>query len=180
LKLRLLSYTPASANGGLLPALLAGLLATGAVVQMVLPAPDAVPDGTVPGRAPQWTLPDVGEPGLPLTAIMPRLFTPKRLGAALLGADGQPASGSEDEEKPEPKPVGPLSGGWVLGAMRVGNARAVVIRPASGGGLRLPIGSSWRGWRLVSIGDSAATFRHGGRLRHIPFGTTSIASENDQ
>ncbi len=178
LKLRLRSYAPASANGGLLPAALAALLAAGAVVQLALPAPDAMPDGTAPGRAPQWTLPDVGEPGLPSTAIIPRLFTPKRLGAALVAAGSGEAG--DDEEAPEAKPVGPLSGAWVLGAMRVGNARAVLIRPASGGGVRLPIGGSWRGWRLVGIDGNAAIFRQGGRNRRISFGTTSVASENDQ
>lgn len=178
LKLRLLSYAPASANGGVLPATLAALLMAGAVVQLALPAPDAMPDGTVSGRAPQWSLPSVGEPGLPSTAILPHLFAPKRLGAALITPGG--AEGEDTEEAPAPKPVGPLSGAWVLGTMRVGNARAVLIRPASGGGFRLPVGATWRGWQLVSIGDTAAVFRRGGRNRSISFGTTSSGSENDQ
>lgn len=171
LKQRLLSYAPTKANGALPPAFCALLMAGTATLQLMLPQETALAPSTTAGRAPDWTLPEVGEPAVVFGTAGPSLFVPARLGDT--AGDGQ----TGDTAAASPKPIGPLGGAFVLGSVRIGQSRAVLIRSSEGRVLRIARGSGYRGWRLVSIGERAATFRLGSQQREFEFGAVPVVSE---
>ena len=156
----------------MLPAGLCAVLVAAVAAQIALPVETLVPRASGEGRAATWTLPDVGVPADLPASVVPNLFTPMRLGGKIGEAAGVDENGDGEEATapPPPKPVGPLGGSWVLGTVRVGNARSVIIRPALGGSVKLPVGRVWRGWRLVSIADNFALFQRSGKTHRINFG----------
>ncbi len=169
LKLRLLSYAPTNANSALLPAFCTLLMAGTAALQLMLPQESTLAPATPAGRPPRWTLAEVGVPAAVFGAEGPSLFSPVRLtDAASEGQTGDAAAAT-------PKPIGPLGGAFVLGSVRIGQNRAVLIRSTDGRVIRIARGSGYRGWRLVSIGDRAATFRLGSQRREFEFGAAPAA-----
>jgi hypothetical protein len=175
LKHRLLSFAPSSGNRALLPAICVALMAGTAVLQLLLPQDNPL-DAPLPARrAPRWTLPEIGAPANPAGAQGSSLFAPTRLAApAGSGDDGEDSDG----EAAKPKPVGPLDGAFVLGSVRIGSGLAVLIRSTDGRVMRLARGGSYHGWRLLAIGDTAATFRLGGKQREFEYGARAEASES--
>jgi hypothetical protein len=166
LKQRLLSYRPDRANGALLRAGLALVLLAGAALQLGLPQGAAVPPVLGVSRAPDRRLPMMAQIAAPDLSGRPSLFSPLRLGGT---QTGQVIAGTA------PKPVGPLDGTFVLGAMQVGRAQALLLREESGRVLRLAPGGSYRGWYLLRIEADGARFRKGGRIMRIGFGTGAAA-----
>ena len=148
-------------------------------LQLALPGGTAVPEGEIAGRAPDWHLPALVDPAPPAAMPGGTLFSPMRVAAE------RPAATGEDGEAAAPKPVGPLDGTFLVGAMRVGHQRAVILRDAGGRVLRLAPGGRYRSWQLMAIGDDAATFRKAGRPVRIEYGSTAPAggeqaSESEQ
>ncbi len=169
LKFQLRSYAPSSANGSLLPAILAAILAAGALAQFGLSTGVTSPLEAGPVRAARWTLPVIGEPGAPAPGAIPWLFTPSRLGlptGEAASTDGDTAT----EAPPKPK-IGPLSGAWVVGSMRIKSAQAAIIHPPHAPVFRLPVGGTWRGWQLTAIQGNSALFRRSGKTHRINFDT---------
>lgn len=165
LKQRLPSYRPDRDNGAVLPAGLALLLLAGAALQLALPQSAAVPPALGASRAPDRRLPMVAQIAAPDLAGRPSLFSPLRLGGAQVGP---PDAGSPDAVTA--KPVGPLGGTFVLGAMQVGRAQALLLREESGRVLRMAPGGRYRGWHLLRIEADGAQFRKDGRITRIGFG----------
>lgn len=173
LKHRLLLFAPSSGNRALLPAICVALMAGTAVLQVLLPQDNPLAALLPAQRAPRWILPEIGAPANPAGAQGPSLFAPTRI-AAPAGT----GSGDEDGEAAKPKPVGPLDGAFVLGSVRIGAGLAVLIRSADGRVMRIARGGSYRGWRLLAIGDTAATFRLGGKRREFEYGARAETSES--
>ncbi len=168
LKQRLLSYRPDKANGALLPAGLALLLLAGAALQLALPQGSAVPPALGVSRMPDRRLPSIAQVAAPDLTGRPSLFSPLRVvGASALDAGGLGALGA--------RPIGPLDGTFVLGAVRVGAAQALLLREESGRVLRMAPGGSYRGWQLLRIAASGARFRKNGRITRIGFGASAPA-----
>ncbi len=170
LKQRLLSYRPDRANGAVLPAGLALVLLAGAALQLGLPQGAAVPPALGVSRAPDRRLPMMAQIAVPDLSGRPSLFSPLRLGGAQASQVNAGNLGAA-----APKPVGPLGGTFVLGAMQVGRAQALLLREENGHVLRLTPGGNYRGWHLLRIEADGARFRMGGRIMRIGFGAGAAA-----
>lgn len=171
LKHPLRSFAPTRANGALVPAALALLLLASAGVQIVLPRATDMPDAALAGRAPQWRLPDIATPAPPTDANL-SLFAPARMGqvAAKPNAEGAKA----------PPPPGPLGETSVIGRMRLGASRVVLLREHDGRVLHLVPGSSYRGWRLVGSDETGARLRRGRETLAVPYSAKPPAAPAPQ
>lgn len=174
LKLRLLSLAPTGANGAALPAACALLLAAGAALQLALPLPGEMPEVATAGRAPAWNLPETAALPAPNLAERPSLFSPMRL----IGAAGGAATG--DGTQAAPPPEGPVGGAFVLGAMRTGGRRVLLLRTPDKRVLRMVPGGAFRGWRLLAIEDDSGRFRKDGKTISLAFGATAPAGEDGE
>ena len=173
-KSQLRSYLPDRANGALVPAACAMLLAAALVVQIGLPAGSSLADTLVAGRSPQYALPSFGEPGA--IGLGPKsLFQPRKLaGTSVDGetsADGAPVKA--------PVRYGPLGPTAVLGSMRIGNRRVLVLKQAEGRVLHLAAGARYRGLRLVTIGATSATFGTGSNALQIAYAAAPPSAKTD-
>ena len=169
LKLRLLSLSPDRANRAALPAACATVLLAGAIVQLTLPLPKDVPADIGASRAPDWSLPGTAVFAAPALADRPSLFTPTRLVGATPVADGETSAA----------PEGPVGGAFVLGAMKTGGRRALLLRTPDRRIVKMVPGRSWDGWRLLAIGDDAARFRKDGKTITAEFGAKAATSDDD-
>lgn len=168
LKQRLLSYRPDRANGALLPAGLALVLLAGAALQLALPHGAAVPPALGVTRMPDRRLPAITDIAGPDLTGRPSLFSPLRVaGAGPSDTGGRSVVGASS--------VGPLDGAFVLGALRVGAAQALLLREEGGHVLRMAPGGTYRGWRLLRIEANGARFRKDGRIMRIGFGASAPA-----
>ncbi|MEO0031002.1 MAG: hypothetical protein RIS94_760 [Pseudomonadota bacterium] len=165
LKLRLLSFSPASAEGARLPALCALALLAGAALQLALPQGGAIPPDTGASRAADWRLPGIAALVAPSLADRASLFSPLRVVGQAPAEDDAAA-----------RPVGPLDGAFVLGTVRNGGRAIVLLREADGRIIRMAPGGSYHGARLVGIGDTAARFRQGGTTISIEYGAAAPAA----
>jgi len=152
-----------------LPAILAAILAAGALAQFALLTGETNPQEAGPVRAAQWFLPVIGEPGAPEPGAIPWLFTPSRLG--LPTGEAASEDGEAAAEAPQKPKIGPLSGAWVVGSMRIKSAQAAIIHPPHAAVFKLPVGGVWRGWRLTAIQGNSALFQRSGKTRRIIFDT---------
>ncbi|WP_421848481.1 hypothetical protein [Novosphingobium sp.] len=166
MKQRLLSYRPDRVNGALLPAGLALVLLAGAALQLALPQGATVPLASGVSRAPDRRLPAIADVAAPNLTGRSSLFSPLRV----VGA------GPFDASVVGARPVGPLGGTLVLGALRVGSAQALLLREGTGRVLRLAAGRSYRGWQLLRIEASGARFRKDGTIMRIGFGASAPAA----
>lgn len=168
LKQRLLSYRPDRANGALLPAGLALVLLASAALQLALPQGAAVPPALGVSRMPDRRLPAVTDIAGPDLTSRPSLFSPLRaVGAGPSDAGGRGVVGAGL--------VGPLNGAFVLGALRVGSAQALLLREEGGRVLRMAPGGTYRGWQLLRIETNGARFRKDGTIMRIGFGASAPA-----
>lgn len=170
LKQRLLSYRPDRANGALLPAGLALVLLAGAALQLALPQGAAVPPAFGVARAPDRRLPAITDVAAPDLAGRPSLFSPLRVIGARVAELDAASPGAV-----APEPVGPLGGTFVLGAARVGRAKALLLREEGGRVLRIAPGTGYRGWHLLGIEADGARFRKDGKITRIGFGANAPA-----
>lgn len=149
---------PERAEGTVLAALLAVLLALMLVAQGVLPQdrptpPDVPPVGLRDGPV---TIPAVSaDPVLARRSI----FTPAQSGAG--GAGGAAAA------------TGPLDGAVPAGIVRVRGAPRLVLQTPDGSNVTLRPGQSWRGWRLIGIGTDEARFARGGETITLGLGAAT-------
>ncbi len=173
LKLPLLSLAPTGANGAALPAACALLLAAGAAVQLALPLPGDMPEVANAGRAPEWRLPDTAPLPAPNLVDRPSLFSPMRL----VGASGATAA---DGTQAAPPPEGPVGGAFVLGAMRAGGRRVLLLRTPDKRVLRMVPGGAFHGWRLLAIEDNSGRFRKDGKTISVAFGATAPAGQDGE
>lgn len=151
---------PERAEGTVLAALLAVLLAMMLIAQFVLPhdrpaLPD-MPQGAV--RAESARIAAVSaEPVLARRSI----FQPTRLGGSADGAG---------------LPSGPLDGAFPAGIVRVRGAARLVLQTPDGKSVTLRPGQSWKGWRLTRIGSDDVRFRRGGETVTLDLGAADSFS----
>jgi hypothetical protein len=135
---------PERAEGTVLAALLAVLLALMLMAQFVLPAerpdPPAVPPAGL-GAAPVSLSAATADPALSRRSI----FRPTRLAAS--SAPGAP--------------IGPLDGASPVGVVKVRGAARLILQTPGGTAVTLRPGQSWQGWRLVAIGTDSVRFARG-------------------
>lgn len=171
LKQRLLSYRPDRENGALLPAGLTLVLLAGLALQLVLPQGEGTQASSAGAwHAPDRRLPAIAEVTAPDLAGRASLFSPLRILGAQAAALDPAAPGVVAL-----RPVGPLGGTFVLGALRVGRAQALLLRDEDGRVLRLAPGGSYRGWQLLRIEAQAALMRKNGSITRIGFGAGAPA-----
>jgi hypothetical protein len=139
---------PSRADGTALPALLSALLAVMVLLQFALPpAEDPI---FVPGRA---ATPQLTAEGLSLSLADPvilrsALFAPGR-------ARGQTSAAG----------TGPLDGARFVGVVRGRGFARAVLQTAEGEAASVSVGTSYHGWRLISLRNDNAVFIRDG-IRH--------------
>lgn len=170
LKQRLLSYRPDRENGALLPAGLALALLAGVALQLALPQAADVPPAFRAWRAPDRRLPALAEVAAPDLAVRASLFSPLRVLGAEAAALDPAAPGVAAL-----RPIGPLDGTFVLGALRVGQMKALLLRDEDGRVVRLAPGGAYRGWQLLRIEARAAVLRRNSTIKRIGFGAGAPA-----
>jgi hypothetical protein len=150
---------PERAEGTVLAALLALLLALMVAAQFVLPAdrpePPAVPAAGL-GTAPVALAAASADPALSRRSI----FRPTRLAAS--SAPGAPA--------------GPLDGASPAGVVKVRGAARLILQTPDGGTVTLRPGQSWQGWRLIAIGTDSVRFSRGGESVTLDIGAPVSSS----
>lgn len=147
---------PERAEGTVLAALLAVLLALMLVAQFVLPqdrpaAPDVPPAGLRGG--PVAIAAVSADPVLARRSI----FQPVRIGS------GAAASAAQ----------GPLDGATPAGIVRVRGAARLVLQTPDGSSVTLRPGQSWQGWRLIAIGSDEVRFARGSETVTLGLGAPS-------
>lgn len=149
------------------PALCALALAVLAAAQLGLTGAEPLPDPGVVGGGVRIALPEAGlRPVDPALRLAP-LFAPGRTMAAAAGTGG-------DGVPPD----------WQLaGSITVrGRGYAVMLAP-SGQVVRVPVGGSAGGMRLLSLSEEGAIFRQGGQRVAMVFGAALVpppeAAESD-
>ncbi|WP_225206581.1 hypothetical protein [Novosphingobium huizhouense] len=145
------------------------MLAVAAGLQLALPLPNDVPPDNGAGRAPDWRLPDIADLPAPSLADRASLFSPTRLVGATPSGDEAGAA----------VPEGPVGGAFVLGAMRTGGRRTLLLRTPERRIVRMAPGQSWQGWRLLAIDQDAARFRKDGKTITAAFGAKAAAQDGD-
>ena len=159
LKFPALLPRPNRADRSVLPALLTALLALMVGLQFFLPE-EAEPQ-FLPGRA---VVPIVGGQASPLFLADPAivnnaLFAPGR-------GRGKTAA------------IGPLDGATFVGVVRgKGFARAVLQQP-DGQAVSVPVGGSYRGWRLISLVNANATFMRDNVRHRVAVARGAIVTES--
>ena len=151
-----------SADAARTPLLLAGALALGLAVQVLLPAPPLPADALQPLRPalapPRFAGLAQGFPAYAAIAERP-LFTPRR--SAARGADADVA------------PEAALS---LLGVAAGGGRAAAVIR-ASGATYVAGAGEAVLGWRVVAIGSESAVVSRNGVSRTLRIGGNAAGAD---
>ena len=149
---------PERADGTVLAALLATLLALLMVAQFLLPSDrPAAPE--VPPAALQTV-------SVAIAAISPdpalarrSIFQPTRLAGGSAEGAGVPG--------------GPLDGAAPAGIVRVRGAARLVLQTPSGGSVTLRPGQSWQGWRLLAIGTEEVRFARGSETVTLGLGAAT-------
>jgi hypothetical protein len=146
---------PERAEGTVLAALLAVLLALMLGAQFVLPQDrPAVPD--VPQMAARQATPQVTLVAADPVLARRSIFQPTRLSNA--GADAASMA------------LGPLDGAVPAGIVRVRGAPRLVLQTPDGKSVTLRPGQSWQGWRLLGIGKDEVRFRRAGETITLGLG----------
>lgn len=147
---------PTRANGALLPALCAGLLAGLAGLQFAMTANPELPEPGFAGGGARSVLPLIAGSAVPEVLARSSIFAPTRTLQA----------------KSEGGAPSPLQGASVAGAVSVRGRSYAVIQRADGQIVRLPVGGRIAGQRLVSLSPDGAIFQSGATRSRIPYGTT--------
>lgn len=145
---------PSRDNGALMPALLCGVLVLMFALQFALPTDNELPTEVrrvVPARLAQNGVNRVVPDPVILKSA---LFSPSRGGGG--GASVAAA-------------VGPLDGAAVVGMVRGRGFARAVLQESDGGAVSVPVGGSYRGWRLVSLSQGNAVFNKDGERIALSF-----------
>ncbi len=137
---------PSRADGTALPALLAAVLLGMAPLQFALPDEEVRSEGAGRAVVPRATATSVGLALADPVIFRDALFAPARGRGKSAGS-------------------GPLDGAAFVGVVRGRGFARAVIQGAGGDASSVPLGGSYRGWRLVSLTDSSAVFIRDG-IRH--------------
>jgi len=152
---------PSRADGTLLPALLALLLAVLAAVQLAI-GPEAPPAERY-GRIVVPAVQHRAEPPVVIDPVILRaaIFTPGR-GS---GGDGAP-----------PAPLGPLGDAAPVGITRTRGGTRVILQRGDGAIIRLAIGARYREWRLIGVTSDAVRFAGPGGSVQVPLADRPIST----
>ena len=148
---------PSRDNGALMPALLCGVLVLMLALQFALPRDDELPTEVrrvVPARLAQS---QVGRVAADPIILRSALFSPGRGGG---GANVAAA--------------GPLDGAAVVGMVRGRGFARAVLQQSDGSAVSVPIGGSYRGWRLIALSQGNAVFSKEGERLAMAFTTGRI------
>lgn len=141
---------PSRADGTLLPALLAAVLAVAALLQFALTDGVALPPtGPVGVGAPVSPVADPVPRGIPGAVLARPLFAP----SATSGGGGGGAA--------DAAPADPLGGAQIAGSIGVGRTRVAIVTLPGGRLRRVGIGGVIAGWRLVALTDEGAVLARG-------------------
>lgn len=152
---------PSRADGTLLPALLALVLAVLAVVQLAT-GPEALPAERF-GRIVVPAVHHRAEPPVEIDPVILRaaIFTP----AHGTGTDGTP-----------PASLGPLGDAAPVGITRTRGGTRVILQRGDGAIIRLAIGGRYRDWRLIGVARDAVRFAGPGGDVRIPLADRPIST----
>lgn len=151
---------PSRANGAILPAACALVLAVAAIGQgfSVDPAPE--PPAVLGGGVRERIEAPAIAPGLvPPVLRQTDVFDPART--------ARPGSGGAAT------PSGPLGDATLAGSVQFGARAYAILQRADGVPLRLGIGSRYRGLRLIAVDAAGATFQQGAARIHVAYGAGS-------
>jgi hypothetical protein len=144
--------SPASADGTLLPAVLAGLIGLLALVRLALPSPVELPDAGFirPLRLPPLVVAPVTAD--PLILSRP-LFSPGRREAGVGGVADKGAA---------------LEGARAVGFVRVKGAASAMLQAPDGSVAMVRPGSSYKGWRIVEVQRTHVLALRGAETVRLP------------
>ena len=151
---------PNRADGSVLPAILAVVLAALVVAQFMIA--DVAEQSLVPGRV---VVPNTGEQGVSVSVADPAiirnaLFAPAR-GAGISAG------------------TGPLDGAIFAGVVKGRGFARAVLQQANGEAVSIPVNGSFHGWKLAALNNENATFVRDG-IRYIaPIGRGVISADTD-
>lgn len=153
LKRQFRSLLPTSANGALFPAACTLLLAVLAGAQLVLTAPEDLPDAGFGGGGVRVAMPQVPSAVPDPVLRAAPLFSPERtMGAAAEGGEAGPA--------------------WrLVGSITVRGRPLAIMQGPNSRVVRLAPGRGIDGMRLLSVNQSGATFLTGGKRVVMAFGS---------
>ncbi len=149
------------------PALLAGALVLGLVIQLALPQASPLADlspDVGDGRAAVRLAAKGAEPRLAVAPTYPAilgrpLFTPSRSGSTAVAAD-----------------VAPLGALALLGVASDGGRASATLTTAGGSPRSLRLGEALQGWRLSGVGRDHAILSRGGVVQVLKVGAPPQAS----
>lgn len=151
---------PSRANGAILPAACALVLAAAAVGQGLSVEPAPEPPAVLGGGVRERVAAPAIAPGLiPSVLRQTDVFDPART-----ARQGGLGAGPPD---------GPLGDATLAGSVQLGARAYAILQRADGVALRLGIGSRYRGLRLIAIDAAGATFQQGAARIHVAYGAGS-------
>ncbi len=154
LKLRSPLARPSRANGALVPACCAAVLAGLAGLQLVLTGDVALPAVGWSGGGARVAMPTIAGTAIPGRLLTNPIFSPARTGG---GADGAVAEG-------------PLGATSVAGAITIGGRSFAMIARADGAIVRLPVGGRLDDMQLLALSPEGAIFRKDGKRIFVAYG----------
>lgn len=164
LKLQFPLPLPTRANRAAMPALCTAVLTVLAALQLALTSAVELPAQGWSGGGVRSALPAIGHVGIDPLLMRSAIFSPTRTAAAPNG-DGSSAL---------------LGGARVVGAITVSGRALAIVQHADGSVIRLPLGASLSGMRLVALGRDGATFATAtGRLL-VAFGSAPAPAATEE
>lgn len=166
LKLQFPFPLPTRANRAVMPALCAAVLLVLAALQLVLTSDVQLPEQSLSGGGVRSKLPGIAPDGIDPLLLRNAIFAPTR------------TAGAEQSE------ATPLGGASLAGAVTVAGRSMAIVQRADGTVVRLPLGGSVSGMRLIAINRSGAVFVSGGKRVYVAFGAVASApaavNENEE
>lgn len=124
-------------------------------------------------------LPAPGNSAVQVQALVPTVSGGEGAAGALSTDIFDPARTRGTGAGPASVPAGPLGTSALVGSIRLGARAYAVVQNGDGSITRLPVGSSFKGLRLLAITNDGAMFAQGGRRISVPFGPSPIIGRPD-
>lgn len=151
LKLRSPLARPSRANGALVPACCAAVLAGLAGLQLVLTGDVALPAPGWSGGGARVVMPSIAGAAIPAKLLENPIFSPARTGSSVVAE-------------------GPLGATSVAGAITISGRSFAMIARADGAIVRLPVGGRLDGMQLLALSPEGAIFRKDGKRIFVAYG----------